>query len=558
VGRRRLFIRSGLGIITGALFVGAAIVVPSVAAVAATKAPIVSLTTVYSPNTPQITGNVFADLGNTRLVMASAARGLEVAGTNRFDGTAFNFQILPPVGGSLRPGQYSIRIGASAESGASLPSASIFYQNVGGAFSGDLDIRDLGITSTGVIPRFDVAFKAAQGYGATGFSGEMRMGEPENSALLLSARELAWNEPPIGYPAQVETEWLHNVGTTATTVGAVSVGGDAAHDFAITANPCSGHSLAVGALCAIQLGFSPTRPGPRNASLSIGAGSTRQAVGLTGTGPLGTSSMTTSGNDSLDQGTTHAVSAGKSAYITSFAYATGFSWETHSAAGTDSNQMIVSMSTARGDTPLMVGVHPTVTNTDATGAEYGESTFVNGVGCGASSGSMNAKAFKQDAFGNPSLANITYTQYCIGEKAAMTATLLWHWRADTTAPAAPTAIAVSGSGTQSASWHQSASPDVAYTIARLVEGDGIGVTAGSGIPIAAGSATSGVLPILAGDERYTVAVFAVDTSGNISPAATHSFVVGNVTTPVTLAGPHARNSGGRQWLSNCFIRSTAR
>ena len=102
----------------------------------------------------------------------------------------------------------------------------------------------------------------------------------------------------------------------------------------------------------------------------------------------------------------------------------------------------------------------------------------------------------------------------------MTGTLLWQSRSDITAPSAPTKLAIKGSGTgRTASWAGSTSSDRSFTVARLVEGDGTNANAASGIPLGAGAITSAALSSLTKGVRYTVLVFAVDTTGNVSTPA---------------------------------------
>ncbi|MFE4950564.1 fibronectin type III domain-containing protein [Leifsonia sp. NPDC056665] len=517
--------------------VATALVAPwSGSAVAATAAPIVSLNTVQQRDRDQFQTNVFSDGAAGKVYRASVASGLEVSGSSLSGGSGYNFTITPPPGGSLKPGDQLIMLLPNGTPDPTLPTVNMEYNGFGAdAEQGELDIRDLAWDATGQIYRFDISFAQLPGMGPYGFSAEMRMGENEGTSVDLGARTLKWLETPIGFPVQTETEWLHNVGSSAVAIGATSVAGDASADYSVAADSCSGKTLAAGAKCSIGVGFSPTKPGPRDALLNLHVGGTVQQVSLAGQGSFGTSSITTSGSDELDKGTTHSLVAGHS-----FAIETrpGYVWQTLQPAGGDSIQTIVNMSTEDESGPLLPGVHPTVSYTASQGTgAYGETTFVNDFSCGFNTGSMDVKAFAVDAYNYPTLANITYTQTCSNETAPMTGVLLWHWRSDITPPAAPTAVAVSGSSPRTASWRPSASTDVARTIARLVEGSGAAATPASGLPLSDGTATAATLPALQSNERYTVVVFAVDTSGNTSAAGSTTFTVGTPSAPLALAGP---------------------
>lgn len=508
----------------------------SSAAVGATTAPIVSLNTVQQRDRDRFQTNVFSDGTAGKIIRASVANGLELTGSSLSGGSGYSFTITPPPGGSLQPGDQLIMMLPNGTPDPSQTTVNLQYNGFGAdAEQGELNIRDLAWDATGRITRFDIAFTQISGLGPYGFSAEMRMGENEGTSVDLGARTMRWLETPLGFPVQTESEWLHNVGSSSVAIGATSVSGDASADYPVRTDSCSGHTLAPGAMCSIGVGFSPTNPGPRDALLNLHVGGTVQQVSLVGQGSLGTSSITTSGSDELDLGTTHSLVAGSSWAI---AARPGYHWQTMAPSGDDSTRTTVDMSDEDGRGPMAVGVHPTVYYSASAGTgAYGETTGINGYTCGWSTGSMDVKAFAVDAYDYPTLANITYTQTCGGDTKSMTGVLLWHWRSDITPPAAPTAVAVSGSSPRTASWRPSASTDVARTIARLVEGTGAAATPASGYPLSDGTATSATLPALQNNERYSVVVFAVDTSGNTSAAGSATFTVGTPSAPLALAGP---------------------
>jgi hypothetical protein len=68
-------------------------------------------------------------------------------------------------------------------------------------------------------------------------------------------------------PAQTET--ITNTGNATLTVGTASISGVNAGDFTITADTCSGASLAPAATCTVALSATPTAAGHRNANLSV-------------------------------------------------------------------------------------------------------------------------------------------------------------------------------------------------------------------------------------------------------------------------------------------------
>jgi hypothetical protein len=78
---------------------------------------------------------------------------------------------------------------------------------------------------------------------------------------------------------------IANQGTGPLTVSSVALGGANVADFAIANNACQGVSVAPQGTCAVQLTFTPTAAGARNASLTIASNAPQAPpVTLSGTG----------------------------------------------------------------------------------------------------------------------------------------------------------------------------------------------------------------------------------------------------------------------------------
>jgi hypothetical protein len=97
--------------------------------------------------------------------------------------------------------------------------------------------------------------------------------------LGLGTTSLAFGNQLLGTASNTNSVVLTNTGTGPLTVTAVSATGD----FKETTN-CS--SIAIGALCSVAVGFTPTQTGPRSGQLSItdNVGSSPQIIALSGTG----------------------------------------------------------------------------------------------------------------------------------------------------------------------------------------------------------------------------------------------------------------------------------
>jgi hypothetical protein len=127
-----------------------------------------------------------------------------------------------------------------------------------------------------------------------------------------SATTLAFGTEFLRETTASQTVKLFNTGGNALSVSGVSLGGADKADYAITADTCSGHSVASSASCSVTLTFTPQASGAAPASLefSDNASGSPQSVALTGTG---TNTATVSGK--VTSNTTGAPLAGVVVYI---------------------------------------------------------------------------------------------------------------------------------------------------------------------------------------------------------------------------------------------------
>jgi hypothetical protein len=106
-------------------------------------------------------------------------------------------------------------------------------------------------------------------------------------AAAVNPASLSFAATTIGQSASPLATTLSNTGNAALTVGTLSLSGAAAGDYAISGGTCAnGTSLAAGASCTVQVGFTPSVAGARAASLVIAHNATggSSTVALSGTG----------------------------------------------------------------------------------------------------------------------------------------------------------------------------------------------------------------------------------------------------------------------------------
>ncbi len=100
------------------------------------------------------------------------------------------------------------------------------------------------------------------------------------AALLLPGMALAagvtidpafqsFGQSLLGAPSAAQTLTVRNQGTASVTLGSGTLDGDAAGDFMISNDFCSGQTLAAGANCTVQVRFVPQAVGARAATWSV-------------------------------------------------------------------------------------------------------------------------------------------------------------------------------------------------------------------------------------------------------------------------------------------------
>lgn len=445
---------------------------------------------------------------------STAKTGILVNGSGPTPTDGFTFQLIPPAGRALSTGRLT-GIGTDSAHG-------VLSAGPDAATIGDADILDLRTDASGRITAFDVVYRTVPDLGAS--IGEVRMGQPESSIADFSMRHVEYPDVPVGAIPVDATITVTNISGRAQAVGSAA---STAADFRVEHDHCSRSTLAAGASCAFDVGFSPRTAGPRVASVSLAVGGVTQRVELAGNGELGTSRLTISGQDFVDlgaPGTTHVFGEGRdNAWLGASPGGPGsYAFGLGSVGYTSDAPLVRAVFDGPSSGALAVGTHSLAPSSGP--GRYAVNISAYNRGCSSQPGTETVRAFALDPYGRAGLANVSFRVTCDGDTAhPMTGSLLYHWRSDVTAPSAATAVQVSTTAPRTVTWAKSASGDVATTIVRVFPGSVAG-TATTGLPAAGRSATSAVLPVLRSGQRYTVGVFSVDTSGNVSKAATSAIV----------------------------------
>ncbi len=101
----------------------------------------------------------------------------------------------------------------------------------------------------------------------------------------FSSTALQFGSEPVATAAASQTVTLTNAGVAMLDILSIALSGADIGDFSINSTTC-GSTLAASASCNVSVGFDPTEPGTRTASLlwTLSAGNSVQTVALSGTG----------------------------------------------------------------------------------------------------------------------------------------------------------------------------------------------------------------------------------------------------------------------------------
>jgi uncharacterized repeat protein (TIGR01451 family) len=126
----------------------------------------------------------------------------------------------------------------------------------------------------------------AGGTATTDATGQPRIVISYTAPLVVTPSTVSFGDQPLGSTSGVTTMTLSNTGTAPVFTTGVSVSGANATDFIVSADSCSGHTVAPGATCTAGVRFAPTDVGARTASVSFADDATDspQVVAVSGNG----------------------------------------------------------------------------------------------------------------------------------------------------------------------------------------------------------------------------------------------------------------------------------
>lgn len=133
---------------------------------------------------------------------------------------------------------------------------------------GRFEIKDIGYDAAGALRRLWLVFEQHCEGGGPALFGEVRLAVPvPDGSGTATPSIVRWPETDLGVATSaVPVSFLAR---SSTAITGRSIVGDNPGDFAVTADGCSGMTIAAGARCSVTVRFLPTAAGTRTALLRL-------------------------------------------------------------------------------------------------------------------------------------------------------------------------------------------------------------------------------------------------------------------------------------------------
>jgi hypothetical protein len=512
--------------LAGAVMLPAAAATASLPLAAATKGVVV---TMFSDPTDYIGGGSPQEFDKTNAAFSGtvSTAGINLSVSGGTSGLSWSFVIDPPPGARFHVGYYP-KVQRAPFRAAGYAGLDITGDGRGcNTDSGAIDVRDLAVSGS-TVTRLDLLYEQHCEGLTPALFGEVRIGEPNTSGLIVSSSSITWpSEPGLGIGSRGTTVpvYLRNAGTTSVSLGAASLQGFAASDFSLAADGCSGTVLAPGGSCDLFLRFHALGRGPQSAMLELPHGTRAAAVQLDALVRPGSTGLTMKSQpgDYIGQGQNYNFTSANA----SFRFAASPSGLEQDVTANDGETWTVDMYPRSGDV-LAVGNYPNATRYPFNGTGNGLSVYGDGRGCNTLTGSFRVKQAVFSAVDN-SLQNFdgTFIQHCEGATPALTGEVKYDAEAVTAPPPGVTNLqAVVNGSSLDITWVNPTAGGYSYTVVRIEPSGtlaGLSPVAGGGV--FAGTGTAASVTGLRTGRTYTVVAYTVDTYGNVSAPVKSSVAV---------------------------------
>jgi hypothetical protein len=495
-----------------------AVVLAITALPAAAAAPTDTVTMLSDPG-DYIGGGVarmyFSD--NASITLSGDAEYLTVHVSGGNMGDSFQLVFAAPPGEDLHPGYYpDAQRAPFREFGH--PGIDIFGDGRGcNEIGGRFDVKAIGVRPDRSVSLLWLTYEQHCENGKEALFGEVRLAVPTTPGdLLLMNRYLWWPDIDLGAAGTAVPVWAVNVGSTNLSITGTRVAGLNKDDFDIRLDQCSGTTLMPGEFCPIFMRFVPAAAGPRVAQLDVRTDNgIHRSTFLDGSGLGGRTRlvMHSDPGDYIGQGLDYDYTP-DNAILT----ASGTPNVLHATIdGSDGSDWSVDFAAPPGDI-LAPGQYLDAKRYPFNGNSPGLDFFGNGRGCNTLTGMFEVSviAFAPDE--SPEYFGIRFEQHCEGLDPALHGILEYRVPTGDTMPPDPIAdLVVSRSGGRAdVSWTNPGDADLAFVLVRYLQGGAAPGAPNGSFYAYAGTGASARISGLAPARSLVVAVWAVDTSGNVS------------------------------------------
>jgi hypothetical protein len=458
--------------------------------------------------------------GNAVVTVSGSLSYLSVGLGGGSPGASFDMDFAAPPGEQLHVGSYEDAQRAPfREPGR--PGIDISGDGRGcNTITGRFDVRELETGPGGAIKKMWIAYEQHCEGGLRALSGEVRIGAPvaAGGSLLVAGDDLLFPGTDLKDTSAVAPVPVVNLGASAFTVSSVGVDGVAPDDFEIRSDGCTGVSVAPGDECIVFMRFAPTVGGPRTALLHVDttAGSDVAVLDGGGRGGLTQLQMRSDPGDYIGQGLTYKYTP-RNAELAVFGSLAGI----HGSLTSGDEWWYLDFVPGSGDI-IAPGEYPDARRYPFQGNNPGMDVSGNGRGCNELSGSFTVRSVSFSPHGDLEHLDLSFEQHCENVAPALRGTLSYRVPVgDTTPPSPVTALRGSARHTTiKLRWTNPTDADLAFLVARFLPGTVAPASPLAGQPGWAGTGTGASITGITPGSPYVVAVFAVDTAGNVSTAAT--------------------------------------
>jgi hypothetical protein len=383
---------------------------------------------------------------------------------------------------------------------------------------GRFDVKDIRTNAIGAVTRLWLTYEQHCENGVPALFGEVQI-SLSAAKLLAVPDQIWWPDTYVGASGTTARVTFVNKATSSVAVSSASLSGAGSNSFNVRSDGCTGTMIAPGAACQALVRFTPASAGPRVASLTLSTSTGGTAVvQLDGAGIGGRTglTMTSDSGDFIGQGLSYSYSPADA----TVAVTGGLQGVHGSINAADGSWWYLDFVPAGGDT-LTAGTTYTATRYPFNGTGPGMDISGNGRGCNTLTGTFTVNSISAAIDGSLRSASVSFEQHCEGVTPALRGTLDYRVpTGDTMPPGAVTHLTARRQGTQrvTVAWSNPTDADFSFVIVRyLLSGNTPGAPNGSIFAYAGGgSSTSLTTPR---KSPITLAVWAVDTSGNVSPPA---------------------------------------